>query len=186
MRLAVQAEDRLRKWRPALNLIFGYRLDPPRFCAVKLRRLFFAARERKDRSASKPQRNGVRPSSGAGTSDGYRCESNPEPQTWLTLLRPGTAAHRKFIAACEQVRQLQRKDRRERTKAKTLPVKPNPRIPPNAPAQSRRANGLRLPTEGRTRRCLQPVCWALDGGPEVWETATIVESSPSGARTSMP
>ena len=49
-----------------------------------------------DRGAAKPQPNGVRPSSGAETSDGYSCGSNPEPQTWLRLLRPGTAALRKW------------------------------------------------------------------------------------------
>src|SRR5213083_2441151 len=59
------------------------------------------------RSAAKPQPNGVRPSSGAETSDGNTCGSNPEPQTSLKLLRPGTAALRKFIAACEQFPPLQ-------------------------------------------------------------------------------
>src|SRR2546423_365103 len=43
-------------------------------------------------SAAKPQPNGVRPSSGAETSDGDKCESNPEPQSSLKLLRPGTEA----------------------------------------------------------------------------------------------
>src|SRR5438093_1304408 len=60
-----------------------------------------------DRGAAKPQPNGVRPSSGAETSDGYSCGSNPEPQTWLRLLRPGTAALRKLIAAYEQFPRLQ-------------------------------------------------------------------------------
>jgi len=32
-------------------------------------------------------------------------------------------------------------------------------VPPNAPAQARRANDVRLPTETRSRRCLQPACW---------------------------
>ncbi len=45
-------------------------------------------------SAAQPQPNGVRPSSGAETSDGNTCGSNPEPQTSLKLLRPGTAALR--------------------------------------------------------------------------------------------
>jgi hypothetical protein len=31
----------------------------------------------------------------------------------------------------------------------------------NAPAQARRANGVRLSTETRSRRCLQPVCSAI-------------------------
>jgi len=30
---------------------------------------------------------------------------------------------------------------------------------PNVPAQARRANDVRLSTEARSRRCLQPVCW---------------------------
>jgi len=58
-------------------------------------------------SAAQPQPNGVRPSSGAETSDGNTCGSNPEPQTSLKLLRPGTAALRKFIATCEQFPPLQ-------------------------------------------------------------------------------
>src|SRR6266404_4207828 len=48
------------------------------------------------RTVSKPQPNGVRPSSGAETSDGYTCGNNPERQTSLQLLRPGTAALREF------------------------------------------------------------------------------------------
>ncbi len=59
------------------------------------------------RSAAQPQPNGVRPSSGAETSDGNTCGSNPEPQTSLKLLRPGTAALQKFIATCEQFPRLQ-------------------------------------------------------------------------------
>src|SRR6266550_7412915 len=59
------------------------------------------------RSAAKPQPNGVRPSSGAETLDGDKCESNPEPQSSLKLLQPGTAALRKFVAACEQFRRSQ-------------------------------------------------------------------------------
>src|SRR6266550_442165 len=61
----------------------------------------------RERSAAKPQPNGVRPSSGAETSDGDKCESNPESRSSLKLLRPGTAALRKFVAPCEQFRPLQ-------------------------------------------------------------------------------
>ena len=32
---------------------------------------------------------------------------------------------------------------------------------PNAPAQARRANGVRMSTKTRNRRCLQPACYAL-------------------------
>ena len=65
-------------------------------------------------SAAQPQPNGVRPSSGAETSDGHTCGSNPEPQTSLKLLRPGTAALRKFIATCEQFPRLQSSGRASR------------------------------------------------------------------------
>ena len=32
---------------------------------------------------------------------------------------------------------------------------------PNVPAQARRANDVRLSTEARSRRCLEPVCWTV-------------------------
>src|SRR5439155_19092529 len=76
---------------------------------LQFEQVTMASKRHKRLSAAKPQPNGVRPSSGAETSDGNTCGSTPEPQTSLKLLRPGTAALRKFIASCEQFPRLQRK-----------------------------------------------------------------------------
>jgi DNA-binding NarL/FixJ family response regulator len=61
---------------------------------------------RRDRSAAKPQRIGVRPSPGAATSGAWRCGSNPERPAMRRLLLPGRPHSENFIAVCEQFRLL--------------------------------------------------------------------------------